>query len=140
MLASSSGGCIQLIVGESGGWKTAADYSVQYEGYYVANNYDDNGGTATGTDIFDVCGGAGSLTNTYPISFEAWIDGDVSSTSIYKNVIWQYEFEPSNGDGMTSLSGASYWSGDKGAITELAVTTSGQAGNITSGTCSLYGF
>ncbi len=136
LLASSSNGCIQLIVGESTGWETAADYSV------AALNANSSVGVTTGTDIFDLCTNGGEIgNNTEPISFEAWIDGDVSWTSIPKNVIWQYAL---NNSGINYWEGASNWNKDNSAITGLAVTTtgvtSGSVGTITSGTCSLYGF
>ena len=138
LLASSSNGCIQLIVGESSGptWETAADYSV------AALNANGSYGVTTGTDIFDLCTNGGEIgNNTGPISFEAWIDGDVSSTSIPKNVIWQYALPYGGADYWT---GASNWNKDNNAITGLAVTTtgvtSGSVGTITSGTCTLYGF
>ena len=145
LLASSSDGCIQLIVGESSGptWETAAHYTNAFMGDAVSNALLPNSNAASATDVFNQCnGGAGINTNTLPYSFMAWIDGDVSSTTIYKNVIWQY-FIPETSYGYIYLTGNSYWANDTNAITGLSVTTtgvvSGSKGNIKSGTCTLYG-
>ena len=102
-----------------------------------------NSGGAGAGDVFNQCnGGGGFTTNTLPFSFTAWIDGDVSSTATYKNVMFQFFF-PAAGNGYTYATGTGYWANDTHAITGLSVTTtgvvSGSVGNIKSGTCTLYG-
>jgi hypothetical protein len=137
LLTSGGYSTIYLYVGESSGptWETTAHYT---EGYYESlingsggANY--SGDILTSSDVFHGLIGTGT-SSAVPISFKAYID-NVGSSSVYKNVTWNaMAGAPSQWFGFV---GWSNWNNDTNPITGLEVLPS--AGNIASGTCSLYG-
>jgi hypothetical protein len=143
LLVSSAHGYLQLLVGEGATptWETGAHYIVATEFTDVysggGGGASVNGGT-TSTDLLDWVS-APTASTTQPQTLKAYID-NVGSSSIHKNVYYNF-FQEQTPD-YYQVMGMSFWSNDTNAVTGLEVTTTGDggsAGNITSGTCSLYG-
>jgi hypothetical protein len=140
LIMSNSTTSPQIIIGEGAGptWETGAHYTdvevVEWNGGGLNPTY-----TTTGTDIINMTGSGWSTTT--PFSIKAYID-NVGSSTLYKNVTFQYIFNTSN-ESWGYNTGGGYWNNDKNAVTGLSVTTtgvtSGDTGTFTSGTCSLYG-
>jgi hypothetical protein len=115
---------IQVGEGATPTWETTSNYLIGYTG---------SGGTNAGT-VPNLVATVGSTSN--PVSIKLYIDY-VSSSSIYKLATWQYgQIESANGQAYVA-NGTSFWENDTNPITGLRIDES--TGNITSGTCSLYG-
>jgi hypothetical protein len=120
-------------VGEGAGptWQSGAHYTSSYS--YVGAGGNGSPAVTNATDI--IGGGTYTESNTFPSSMKLYID-NVASSTVYKNIVWQYAQMVSAGAQYTD-DGASYWNNDTNPITGLEIVPG--AGNIASGTCSLYG-
>jgi hypothetical protein len=122
---------VSLEVGEGATptWETSGSYQV---GSYQAgggNFQNDSSSSATGT-------ASTNSSNVYPASIKAYI-GNVGSSSIYKNIDYEGDSWYSGISAFFHFGGSGFWSADTNPITGLEVIPG--SGNITSGTCSLYG-
>jgi hypothetical protein len=138
LLVSATNSYLELQVGEGAGptWETGAHYT-------VVGAYDDMSGSGsnspaitggvTETDLTGTCTGC-SFTTTQPELLRAYID-NIGSSSIVKNVQWSVFDE--EGSRWYNHWGMSFWNNDTNPVTAIQVTVGN--GNITSGTCSLYG-
>jgi hypothetical protein len=118
--------------GGSFAWESAAHYTVS--SFYSGSGGDNGGGGLTNATDLTSDAGSGNYS-TSPLSMKAYID-NVGSSTLYKNVVWQKTFGDS-GNEYYYNPGAGYWNNDTNPITGLEVAA--QSGNLTSGTCSLYG-
>lgn len=80
---------------------------------------------------------AGAINSNviFPLNFTARIK-DINSTASDKMILFQSAYEMDTGPVFESVSGAGTWTGGQDAVTAIRVAFS--AGNITSGTCSLF--
>lgn len=91
--------------------------------------------TKTATDA--IGGPVNTVLNTSPVSLKMYID-NVGSATLYKNILWFSTFVFDSPGGLwTEISGASLYTGDVNPITALRIRAN--SGNVSSGTCSLYG-
>jgi hypothetical protein len=137
MLSNAGGATLVFQVGEGAGptWETTAHYTGGWHAFEADNTGGGewSGNTITASDL--LAAGQNNYSTTVPASLKAYID-NVSSTTIYKQV--HYSFNAfAVGDGWYEQQGSAYWNNDRNAITGLQIKPS--AGNIASGTCSLYG-
>jgi hypothetical protein len=134
-LVPSAGGSNQpaLQVGEGAGptWKTS---TYEYTGYASGSSiYSNPFYNASASSILLTASSIG--TSSAGGSLKIYIDNTASS-SIYKNVTAQGTSVDVNGDLFTNIASGTFM-GDTNPITALKIFLG--AGNITSGTCSLYG-
>jgi hypothetical protein len=134
LLVSTSPAYLELVVGEGATptWEAGSHYT-NIRTYNWVNGGGPGGGTTTATDILNWVSGAATSTSI-PNALKVYID-DVGSSSIYKMAT--YHLLNYDSSAQYEIIGSSYWNNDTNPITGLEVITS--AGNITSGTCSLYG-
>jgi hypothetical protein len=128
LLTSATGTVINVWVGEGAGptWETTAHYTDS-----VIDLTNGNTGHNTAGDADIVAGDGGSDSN---FSIQLYIS-NVSASGVYKPATYTMF-------GVTSgiyyyFAGGGYWANDTNAITGLELVASG--GNLTSGSCSLYG-
>ena len=130
-MIATNGSTLIAKIGEGGTptWE-AANYVVAgfYSGADGASGAFHN---ASGSDI--TAGSLGANSNTFPITLRLNID-NAASSSILKNIQFQASILTSNYYYVTATTA---YNGDTNPITGIQVLTS--SGNITSGTCSLYG-
>jgi hypothetical protein len=133
-LIESSTGTFLLQVGEGATptWQTGAHYSVNNIWTGTGNASVKQTVTTTATDLSQL---GGPWSTTKPLSLKMYID-NVGSSTLYKNAIIQETSYVDTSGYFTNWVG-SYWNNDTNPITGLQVTVS--TGNLTSGTCSLYG-
>lgn len=132
LVPSANGTNIYLYVGEGSTptWETGAHYSVAGE-YWNTANTGSNLTTTTASDA--LYNGLAPVKTTFPVGLLMYIN-NVGSSTIYKMMTtkwtggYNYLFLGSVG---------AYWNNDTNPIT--AIELSASSGNLTSGTCSLYG-
>jgi hypothetical protein len=86
-----------------------------------------NGLGLTGSDVSNLAGDPGTVDVTIY---------NVPSPSLYKDIVMYDGYRPTSG-GFAYVVGGGYWNGDTNAITAIRVLYT--SGNISEGTCSLYG-
>ena len=140
MLSTNNVGlCFQVGEGAGPTWETTNKY---YVSLVAASNGDQgNANSTTETDLLGTCSANFSSPNQplksgYPISAKMYIDNAASAT-INKNVTSFAMLKGEVSGNVYEWLTTSYWANDTNALTGLKISPA--SGNITSGTCSLYG-
>jgi hypothetical protein len=132
LIFSNSSAARYFRVGEGAGptWESGAHYTFSVWWTDPGSN-----GFNSNTTAVDITRANPSSSTTVPFSMKLYID-NVSSSTVYKNVTWNY----AGADGSNNyfaVGGTSFWNSDTNPITGLEVVPS--VGTITSGQCSPYG-
>jgi hypothetical protein len=129
-LLTSGGAALELFVGEGAGptWETGAHYTI---GGYYSGASSANVNTSTAPSLLSTTGDSTSK----PASLTAHIN-NISSSRLYKMATYDYSLYDASNFLFNELFTA-YWNNYTNPVTGLELTLS--AGNIASGTCSLYG-
>lgn len=132
IFVSSNGTTLIFRVGEGAGptWETGAHYTDLLNWEMIGGGGTNQ--TTTSTDLFN----GGAWSSTFPVSLQAYAY-NVGSSSLYKNISINEEQFSTAAVSYVTLTGWGYWNNDTNPITGLQLLPA--SGNITSGTCSLYG-
>jgi hypothetical protein len=129
---------VQVGAGAGPTWNTSGRYSVS--SIYTATGFTGNANTYNSTTDNDITGAAlFSDSATNPLSLKMYMD-NISSGSIVKVATFTSggsKDSPASSYGNYTISGMGFWNNDTNPVTAIRLITTG--GNITSGTCSLYG-
>jgi hypothetical protein len=133
LISSVDAVAMDVVVGEGAGptWETGSSYIVAALQNTAGGNQNDYQTSGAALDS-SVCN-----SNTIPTSIKLFLLGQVGSSAIYKLASYQASCYYSPSTTYADFAGSGYWSADTNPITGLEIILS--SGNITSGTCSLYG-
>jgi hypothetical protein len=137
LLSADEAILVQVGAGATPTWKTSNNYSMS--SIYTATAFDDSSVFNTTTNN-DLTGGAlFSDSATNPLSLKLYLD-NIGSSSITKLATYSTagsKDSPASSYGIYTITGMGFWKGDTNPVTAIRLITTG--GNITAGTCSLYG-
>lgn len=132
LLFSNSTATVHPVIGEGAGptWESGAHYTASYQWSGPSDN-----GAGSVTTAVDWAATGATISTTAPYSMRAYMD-NVGSSTAYKNITWSSASTNQAGKYYEAI-GVGYWNNDTNPITGIQISPS--AGNIVSGTCSLYG-